>query len=169
MSPEIGDPALLLPVAIPKPFGWKSDVEKPILLAPHFGDKYGWARKNQEGTRFVNPALSSVDAVLHEIWSSELVLTSSLHVGIVSEAYGIPTVFIKSSELEFKFRDYFLSTGRDFERINPDQGLGGMLNFVAPTPEIPHDSLHRGLQLARTFAAEIAYQAPEDSPGFHKN
>ena len=53
---------------------------------------------------------------IDEVLSCEVIVSSSLHGIIISEAYRIPSLWMKFSENlfggEFKFSDYYLSTGR---------------------------------------------------------
>ena len=116
--PEVyGDPALLIPRY------YMPDTLKKYKLGviPHYSD-------------FGNPVLDCLrldkDVLLIDIahyshWlefidqvcSCEAIASTSLHGLIISEAYGIPNVWIKvtGSELrdDFKFHDFFLSLGRD--------------------------------------------------------
>lgn len=52
-------------------------------------------------------------AIRERILDSQLVVGSSLHGIVVAEAYGIPArLIVSSQEPEFKYRDYYLGTGR---------------------------------------------------------
>lgn len=53
-------------------------------------------------------------SVIDEIVSSEIVYTSSLHGIILAESYGVPSVFFRSlsRKCDFKYLDYYYSTGR---------------------------------------------------------
>lgn len=123
-----GDPALLLPrYYLPK-------VQKKFKLGviPHYSD-------------FSNPVLDSlrfdkdvifIDIAHYNHWlefidqvcSCEAIASTSLHGLIISEAYGIPNVWIKvkGSELkdDFKFHDFFLSLGRDRDAYQIKMPIG---------------------------------------------
>ena len=57
--------------------------------------------------------------VIDQIKSCENIISSSLHGLIVSDAYGIPNVWIKISDNinggEFKFKDYFSGVKREYK------------------------------------------------------
>ena len=50
----------------------------------------------------------------YNIKASEIVFTSSLHGIILAESYNVPAVFFRglSKSVDFKYYDYYLSTGR---------------------------------------------------------
>ena len=116
--PEVyGDPALLLP------HYYTPDAKKKykIGVIPHYVDQnnplFDILRK-EENVLFIdirkyNHWLDFVD----QICQCNVIASSSLHGLIISEAYGIPNVWIKleGSELcdDFKFHDFFLSLERD--------------------------------------------------------
>lgn len=118
--PEIyGDPALLLPFAYePAPRESTSQGLK-ISIIPHYMDFYNplfeRLRDSLPNVKLIN--LGQYDNwtdVIDEICNSDLVLSSSLHGLIVSDAYGIPNVWFNRngyapSGHKFKFRDYQLS------------------------------------------------------------
>lgn len=115
--PEIyGDPALLLPLY------YKSVHEKKykIGVIPHYVDKNC---KMIEELRRVGVKIIDVQNyvdftdVIDEVNECELILSSSLHGLILSDAYGVPNVWVEFSQNiigdRFKFYDYLLSVGRE--------------------------------------------------------
>ena len=110
--PEIyGDPAQLLPRIFNPP------VEKRFELGviAHYIE--------QDLVTVGDPSIRTIDVlapwreVVQAILSCRAVLSSSLHGLIVAEAYGIPAVWMTASDRVhgrgFKFRDYYLATGRE--------------------------------------------------------
>jgi len=138
--PEIyGDPALLLPSLI------KNDVEKryTIGLVPHF---YHYdAFKEKLGNKY-NFKLIDVerpyDAVVRDILSCEIILSSSLHGLIIGEAYGIPSLLLTMSEPSqddiFKFEDYFHGTKRSLKFVNFSRihNLNQLANIALSSTEL---------------------------------
>jgi pyruvyltransferase len=114
--PEIyGDPALLYPrFYSPK----KSKVYK-IGIVPHYIDKDSeWIkllRKNPEV--LIIDVTGKTNKFVDDICSCERIASSSLHGIIGADAYGIPSLWIELSKKVigngFKFRDYFMSVGRE--------------------------------------------------------
>lgn len=108
-----GDPALLLP------FFFNPDVPKKydVGIIPHYVDKNNpWVEMHR-----LNPRVLVID-VQNDIWdfvrsvkSCEVILSSSLHGLICSDAYGVPNNWIQLSDKliggDFKFYDYYLSIG----------------------------------------------------------
>lgn len=106
--PEVfGDPAILLPLVIPKPNVQRGS--KPLII-PHFSDRSRvsarWNVLRTEGSDFHN--------FVRAIVSSPVVYSASLHGIIIAESYGVPAVLVTNakSESEHKYRDYYESTGR---------------------------------------------------------
>lgn len=106
--PEIyGDPAILMPM-IYSPSNINKEYEVSIIQ--HISNQ------NNEGNAYhtINVATDDYKYFIDEICKSKLVITSSLHGLILSEVYGIPTVFLNQNmdgEL-LKFYDWYESTGR---------------------------------------------------------
>ncbi len=116
-----GDPALLLP-KIYRPH----HVEKKwrIGIIPHISDLNNSTMINfkRENPEVAIIKLNKYDVwtdVIDEIVACDIILSSSLHGLIISDAYDVPNVWIKlSDKVEgngFKFKDYFLSVDRNIE------------------------------------------------------
>jgi pyruvyltransferase len=117
--PEIyGDPALLLPKF------YKPKYRKPcgIGIVPHFVDQSLvdglMGNKIMDRFKIIN-ICAPIESVIDEIVGCECVLSSSLHGIVFSDAYGIPSVWIKMTDKlagdGIKFRDYGLSVGRTMD------------------------------------------------------
>lgn len=129
--PEIyGDPALLLPCIL----SGEAVKKYRIGVVPHYSNKDDiWLRQFKN-----DPTVLIIDVgddpltVVNQIRSCTLILSSSLHGLIISDAYFIPNVWIiftKNIGLDnFKFYDYFQSVDR--EQIQPVNVKSRTLNEV---------------------------------------
>ena len=116
--PEIyGDPALLFPRFFNPP------VEKKyaVGIIPHFSDKSTpWMKRQQCNP---DPQVRIIDVeggiqpFVEAVKSCELIVSSSLHGLICADAYGVPNLWVKMSDIlwggSFKFCDYYEAVGRD--------------------------------------------------------
>ncbi len=110
-----GDPALLMP------FFYHPNIIKryKVGIIPHYMDKnHCWIKKNAklEGVTVIDILNPDPLKVIDKILACEKVMSSSLHGLIVSDAYGIPSIWVKFFDRltggNFKFLDYFLSVDR---------------------------------------------------------
>ena len=116
VPPIYGDPALLLPLFY-RPNKLK-DCENKIGVIGHITNFKKYRRLPREYV-FINPVWHWKDVIDH-IFSCKLVLSSSLHGLIVSDAYNVPNIWLDQYALQeghFKFQDYFSSQGRKYESI----------------------------------------------------
>jgi pyruvyltransferase len=131
--PEVyGDPAMLLP----RLYQGSNSKRFSLGVIPH--------HSQIAAVGVDDPAVSMISVrsdwreVVDRITECEVVASSSLHGLIVAEAYGIPAFwFNATTNLEgsdFKFRDYYLSTGREPPR--PILWNGGVDSFGG-TPNDP--------------------------------
>ena len=113
--PEIyGDPGILMPLI------YDPAMEKRYAIGymPHHIDREILLKKMKFGgeIKFID-IMQDWDKVIEEMNSCEMIVTSSLHGIVCSDAYGIPVRWEKYSDNviggEFKFQDYFLGTGRE--------------------------------------------------------
>lgn len=119
--PEVyGDPALLLPRVYQPNVGKRYKMG----IAVHFRE---WHLPHVEEFRKEHPEILFIDMgdygkwteIPDKICSCEALASSSLHALIVADAYQVPNVLIKFSDLvkggTWKFRDYFAGVSRKFE------------------------------------------------------
>ncbi|MGM0568722.1 MAG: polysaccharide pyruvyl transferase family protein [Elusimicrobiota bacterium] len=129
--PEVfGDPALLLPKLFPE-FSWRPETGK-IIAIPNLNEIEICRERVPKEIRLISP-MRYWKKVIKEILTSELVLTSSLHGLIAAEVFNVPVRFVMpvGGETLFKYKDYFLGTGRDInrqpstfkEKINENSGI----------------------------------------------
>lgn len=138
--PEVyGDPALLLPFVYSAKKYHQHYKLGIILHKNDIGNKTLnslYSRYNNDVViiRFDN--YDNLEETIDKVCSCDLVLSSSLHGLIISDAYKIPNIWVKSSvEMyggDFKFLDYFSGIGRTTTlaiEINPDDTLEMILNL----------------------------------------
>jgi len=114
--PEIyGDPALLYPMF----YRPKINRTKKLGVIPHYLEKYHPLLnqfKNDSEILIIDME-GEINSVVDQICSCKYIASSSLHGIIAADAYGIPSTWIKLSDIDigrgFKYRDYFESVGRE--------------------------------------------------------
>lgn len=109
--PEVyGDPAILMPMI------YCPNIEKKhhCLVIPQFFHEKKF-QTDHPNEHIVSMNTNDYKHVIDEIVASEVVITSSLHGIILSEAYGVPAVFFRGlgKSVDFKYHDWYCSTGRD--------------------------------------------------------
>jgi pyruvyltransferase len=119
VPPVYGDPALLLPLMYK---GKRANKKYRIGYVPHMFD-YEFVKSKislNEDTNIIDirlPCRQFIDKILE----CERIVSSSLHGIIIPEAYGISVEWAIFSQkipgFQFKFKDYFESTGRS--SVNP--------------------------------------------------
>lgn len=108
--PDIyGDPAILLPLI------YNPNVEKKYKYSviPQFVVEKDF-RERFHAENIISMNTNNYKQVIDNIKASEIVITSSLHGIILAESYNVPAVFFRglSKSVDFKYYDYYLSTGR---------------------------------------------------------
>lgn len=112
--PEVyGDPAILLPKY------FENNVKKKykIGIIPHYINYEEtmtiWGDENR--IKIIDLITDNIERTINEILECEIIISSSLHGIIVSQSYGIPSLWIKLSNKlagdDVKFYDYFESVG----------------------------------------------------------
>lgn len=113
VPPVFGDPALLLPMAMPWVMEWTAVKRYELTIVPNYMDM-----RHYRGNQNVLDPRSSVGKCLRRIAQSEFVIGSSLHGVIVAEALGIGARAVRATfDPEFKYRDYYAGTGRPDAQI----------------------------------------------------
>jgi pyruvyltransferase len=103
--PELyGDPAELLP-QLYKP---KVESNSSMGIVAHIFDDVG---KSFFGNQ-INVSDPKWPKTIDKIASCKIIASSALHGIIIAEAYGIPAIWVKCSEHEAKYKEYFEVTGR---------------------------------------------------------
>lgn len=118
--PEIyGDPALLMPM-IYNPFRLP---KHQIGIIPHWRDIelphiQQFLKANPDVLLINFKNYDSWQHVIDQICCCEMIISSSLHGLIISDAYGIPNVFAQFSDLveggDYKYHDYMEGIGREW-------------------------------------------------------
>lgn len=106
----LGDPGLLMPLFYhPRPKESKSE----ISLCPHYIHKEDFARVfSKSNSVKVIDVQRDLEDVIDDIVSSDICISTSLHGIIMSQAYGIPWVWLEIVDNnlkgdDFKFNDFF--------------------------------------------------------------
>lgn len=134
-----GDPALLLPL-----YYHPRKIKKKIKLGiiPHYVDENKAELsqfKNDDSITIIHmTGYRNWTDVINQILSCECVASSSLHGIIISEAYGVPNLWVEikepivgDSSRRFKFHDFFQSIGLDREApfsIQTDTKIEDIIN-----------------------------------------
>lgn len=105
----LGDPGLLMPLAF-KP---KTGKKYRLGIVPHYADQNATVvqkMREKKGVKIID-VLGPIEKVIEDIASCELILSSSLHGLIVSDAYGVPNYWMPLSDNltggDYKFKDYY--------------------------------------------------------------
>jgi pyruvyltransferase len=149
--PEIyGDPAMLLPEI----YAPRTDKRFELGIVPHYVER--------DVIDVTDPSVTKIDvrsdwrAVIDRIAACRRILSSSLHGLIVAEAYGIPALWITVTDkvigAGFKFRDYYLSTGREPPPpVAWEQALRATDGFFMEPPPMQTEPLLRAFPDELTF------------------
>lgn len=116
--PEVyGDPALLLPLF----YNPSQTTQHKIGIIYHHHQENKIKSLDNEIVKVISPK-DSWEKFINDICSCEIIISSSLHGVIISEAYGIPVVpmydRVFPNNSSFKYYDYYHSTNRDPKFIN---------------------------------------------------
>ena len=122
--PEIyGDPAMLLPLV----FQPRRKVKYALGVVPHLSH-YEEVQRLFAGqdVLMISPRMPWM-SVVERLCACEQIVSSSLHGVILAEAYGVPALAMRHKDWlrgsDFKFVDYFRSTGRELDFIDSEAAL----------------------------------------------
>lgn len=93
------------------------DLKNKIGVIPHVSQYKMYKDKCLDPSKYflINPC-SYFKTIMDQIYSCKCIVSSSLHGLICSDSYGKPNVWLQEKRIKFgdyKFKDYFLSQGRD--------------------------------------------------------
>ena len=112
-----GDPTLLLP----KFLSVARRKTCTVGIVRHYADA-SISLPLPEGGKLLNVMSADPLGLVAEIAACKMIVSSSLHGTTVAEAYGVPAVWVELSDNVagggFKFRDYYLGTGREGTPLN---------------------------------------------------
>ena len=114
--PEVyGDPAILMPLF----YQPKSEKKYKYNIVSQFVHEQEF-HETHPNERMISMNTDNYKYVIDEIVSSELIFSSSLHGIILAESYGVPAIFFRGlgKRIDFKYLDYYYSTGRTDIRIS---------------------------------------------------
>ncbi len=118
---NFGDPALLTSKFY-SPHGIQST--NIIGLIPHYADKTNLLNSkiiNSKGIEVIDVETDDIESFVNQIIKCKLIISSSLHGIILAESYGVPSFWAKfGTDVygdDFKFYDYYLSTGRNVKPL----------------------------------------------------
>lgn len=115
--PDIfGDPALIIPKLFPKLK--YNPIKNKVTVIPNLNEYENCIKLIPKTYNLISP-LKHWSVIFHEILTSEIVYTSSLHGLIISEAFKVPVKLFKpfGGETMFKYNDYVEGTGRTISKI----------------------------------------------------
>jgi pyruvyltransferase len=99
----------LLPTLFPQVTAWAESKQHALTVVPNLND----LRSTPRDETVISPR-QDIWTVVQRIAQSDMVVGSSLHAIIVAESLGIPArPVVSERESSFKYRDYYLGTGRD--------------------------------------------------------
>lgn len=150
----LGDPGLLV-----NKYFEKSEKKFKIGIIPHYADQNNafWNQFSGEDVLVID-VHREPEAVIKDITSVELVISSSLHGLIVADSFGIPNywVALHNSVGRYKFKDYFSAVNREVNeveildtwKINDEEIQSLILNWnkVADLDKIQHELKNALLQ-----------------------
>ncbi len=137
----VGDPALILK----KLYNPNIKKEYKLGIIPHYVDYAEVKHKVKDNNvNVIDLITNDIEGTIDEILKCDYVISSSLHGVIVSQAYDIPSIWVKFSNKLFgnspsmgnnvKFRDYFGSVGIEpydgIDYINKEIKLGEVLTLM---------------------------------------
>lgn len=137
----LGDPGLLAGELYD---GLRVDKAFTVGIIPHKSEQrrheFQEIARALPRSRLINVTDEDPANVARAMKSCDFILSSSLHGLIVADAFGIPNAWVSVTRIhaaaEFKFYDYFISTGRPIRRLSPADVVAGfredLFDLAAP-------------------------------------
>jgi pyruvyltransferase len=113
--PEVyGDPAILMPLI----YAGQGEKKYDFSIIPQLVTEKG-VREKYPDAHIISMNTDDYKGVIDQIVQSRLIVSSSLHGVILADVYGVPSVWYRGlgKEIDFKYKDYYASTGRYVEWI----------------------------------------------------
>ena len=117
--PEIyGDPAILMPLIyspkVERKYNCSIILHHRTVLSDKTSEEQ-YAFSVPSNINIIDPSTTDYKSFINSILASDFIISSSLHGIIISESYGIPSIFFNFGvkDQEIKFADWYSSTGRD--------------------------------------------------------
>lgn len=139
--PEVyGDPAILMPL-IYQPSG-KDKLHEVSIIPQLITEKR--IREKYPDAYVISMNTNDYKSVIDQIVQSKLIISSSLHGIILSDSYGVPSIFYRGlgEKVDFKYKDYYASTGRSIDVV-PTSIEQALQQEPLPLPDLK--SLQEGL------------------------
>tara|TARA_B100001989_G_C24551857_1_gene475858 strand:+ start:35650 stop:41955 length:6306 start_codon:yes stop_codon:yes gene_type:complete len=170
--PEIyGDPGLF----ISRYYQPKIDphLSSKIGIVPHITDNTNYNHDGSGKFYIIDPC-QDWRQVIDQICSCKSIVSSSLHGLICADAYGVPNLWLQYEFLDegdFKFLDYFLSQGREINKIKKLNEIedskfykkGNNINL-----DILSDALYESKINKKEKKIAIVYNIPKDNKEKYK-
>lgn len=132
---KLGDPGVLMPLVY-KP---SVTVKRDYGVLIHMSERDNPIHKPEyeaNSSHLIDIMTDDYKKTIDEICSCKLIISSTLHGIIIAESYGIPAILLKRFEFDdFKYLDYYLSTGRKKEDIPTAESIEEAL--AMETPAVP--------------------------------
>ena len=135
--PEIyGDPAILLPLVYPKE---RETIKGKVGVIEHFLSAD--INLRESCAQKINIKTDDYKKFVDEVTSCEKIISSSLHGIIISEAYGVPAIFLSTNRQTemLKYFDWYYSTNR--MQFPIAKSIDEALNF--PCASVPNLDIMR--------------------------
>lgn len=130
-----GDPAMLMPLI----YQSHKQIDNKVLVITHLKDKNIEAEKLSSNIVYTDMITNDWKSKVDLIASSKLIISSSLHGIVLAESYGVPAILLKPN-MEgdlFKYKDYYLGTGRKQEDIPMADTIQEALEYNVNNIKVP--------------------------------
>lgn len=150
----LGDPAILLGRLFPE---WKAaNQEWRVGIIPHFREVAQFQSRSLPSDCTLISPLQSGETVVRQLTRCAHIVASSLHGIICAEAYGIPATPFRMAragrEPDFKYQDYYASTGRDWSPAPSWEKAAEQLVAPVRFPELDLARLQEAFPLEQVMA-----------------